>query len=79
MVSLMVTLFSEKVLIFTRCTHVFMSNYVKKSGKDSNGHALVTLSANEIGVLQNQVHFILDFFKLDSTFCFYFSPFASNK
>jgi hypothetical protein len=41
LVSLMVTLFSEKMLISNRCIHGFMSNSNKKSWKDSNtdGHS----------------------------------------
>ena len=35
MVSLTMTLFSEKMLIFTRCIHGFMSNLIKKSWTDS--------------------------------------------
>ena len=35
LVSLMMTWFSEKMLIFTRCIHGFMSNLIKKSWTDS--------------------------------------------
>ena len=31
LVGLTVTLFSEKMLIFTRCIHGFMTNWIKKS------------------------------------------------
>ena len=37
LVSLTVTLFSEKMLISNRCWYGFMSNLIKKSWKDSNG------------------------------------------
>ena len=40
LVSLTVTLFSEKMLIFTRCIRGFMSNLIKKSLTVSNGNAV---------------------------------------
>ena len=52
MISLMVTLFSEKILIFTRCKHGFMSNLIKKSWTDSNENVFLVL----ICILQNDDH-----------------------
>ena len=40
-VGLTMALFSEKMLISTRCIRGFMSNWIKKSWKDSNNHNVV--------------------------------------
>ena len=60
LVSLMLTWFSKKMLISTRCIHGFMSNLIKKSWTDSIKRPLKSVT-REIGIVHKLIPHILWF------------------